>query len=186
MIILKAFVLACSLCADCFAVSLCSGVTLKKIEWKAVLRIAAAFAVIQSGLLYCGWAFGNLFAGLIDKVAHIVGFILLLYVGGSMFLEGVRSARSGKYESRDLNGWRNIILGGTATSIDALAVGVSQSMAGVSGTDFLPLFIAVMAVTALSVAIGIYGGKTIGSRFGCRAEIVGGLVLICIGASLII
>lgn len=173
--------LAASLCADCFAVSLCSSVTLRQIRWKDVGRVAAAFAVIQSFLLLLGWAFGNLFVGLISKISHIVGFLLLLYVGGSMLLEGIR----GEEEARDLNGWKNVILGGIATSIDALAVGIAQSMAGQPWSGFMPLLISVFAITALSVIAGIWGGKILGARFGRRAEIAGGIVLLGIGISLL-
>ena len=174
--------MAISLCADCFAVSVCSSVTLKKIQWKSVLKVALAFAVIQTGPLLAGWAFGNLFVGLISKISHIIGFLLLLYVGGSMLIEGIR----GDEQAKDLNGWKNIILGGVATSIDALAVGVAQSMAGQSRSGFLPLLIAVFIVTALTVIVGIWGGCAIGKKTGRWAEIVGGIVLIAIGVSILL
>lgn len=177
--------MACSLCADCLAVSLCSSVTIKKLEWKTVAKVAVAFAVIQSGLLLCGWAFGNLFVGLVEKAAHLVGFLLLLYVGGNMLTEGIKALKGGETETRDLNGWRNILLGGIATSIDAMAVGVAQSMAGQTRQEFFPLFLSVLVVTAASVVIGICGGRTIGGRFGHKAEIIGGAVLIGIGVSVL-
>lgn len=180
--ILEAILIAASLCADCFAVSLCSSVTLHRIEWKPVARVALAFALIQSVLLLAGWAFGNVFVGLVCKVAHIIGFLLLLYVGGSMLMEGIR----GKAEVKDLNGFRNIVLGGVATSIDALAVGVAQSMVGQTWHGFCPLFTAVFAVTALSVVAGILGGKTLGCHFGRWAEIIGGAVLVAIGISVLL
>lgn len=179
--IFESVVMALSLCADCFAVSLCSSVTLKKIAWRDVLRVAFAFAFIQTGLLAFGWIFGNLLVGLVSKISHIIGFLLLLYVGGSMFIEGIK----GEEEVRDLNGWRNVILGGIATSIDALAVGVAQSMAGSDFKGVLPLIVSVFAVTALTVVAGIWGGKTLGSKLGRWAEITGGLVLIGIGVSLL-
>lgn len=180
--IIESILLAVSLCADCFAVSLCSSVTIKKINRKDVARVAIAFAVIQSALLLTGWLFGNLFVGLISKISHIVGFLLLLYVGGSMFVEGIR----GEEDVRDLNGLKNVIIGGIATSIDALAVGVAQSMAQQPWNGFLPLLVAVFAVTALSVIAGIWGGKTLGSHFGRWAEIIGGLVLVGIGVSILL
>lgn len=179
--IVESIVMAISLCADCFAVSLCSSVTLKQIRWRDVLRVALAFAVIQAGLLLVGWLFGNLFVGFVSKVSHFIGFGLLLYVGGAMLNEGIRN----KQEVKDLNGWKNVILGGVATSIDALAVGVAQSMAQQPWSDFLPLLIAVFAVTALTVIAGIWGGKTLGCKFGRWAEVIGGLVLIGIGISLL-
>ena len=174
--------MAISLCADCFAVSVCSSVTLKQINRKDITKVALSFAVIQAGLLLAGWAFGYLLAGLVSKISHIIGFLLLLYVGGSMLLEGIR----GEDEPKDLNGWKNIILGGVATSIDALAVGVAQSMAGQSFEGFLPLLLAVFAVTAISVIAGIRGGYAIGKKTGRWAEIVGGIVLIAIGVGILV
>lgn len=179
--IVESILIAISLCADCLAVSLCSSVTIRKINWRAVLRVAVAFAIIQSGLLLTGWLFGNLFVGLIERISHILGFLLLLYVGGSMFIEGIRN----KQEIRDLNGLKNVIIGGVATSIDALAVGVAQSMSGQTWPGFAPLLVSVFIVTAISVICGIRGGKALGSRFGRWAEIIGGLVLIGIGVSLL-
>ena len=178
----ESILLAASLCADCLAVSLCSGVTLHSARWREILGIALAFAVIQAGLLLAGWAFGYLFVGMVEKISHIIAFLLLLYVGGSMLFEGIK----GEAEVRDLSSWRNILLGGLATSIDALAVGVAQSMDGADWPAFLPLLVAVFAITALSVVIGLRGGRAIGERFGRWAEIVGGVVLIAIGVSVLV
>lgn len=182
MEIWEAILLAASLCADCLAVSLCSGVTLRSVRWREILGVALAFAVIQAGLLLAGWAFGYFFVGLVEKISHIIAFLLLLYVGGSMLIEGIK----GEAEVRDLSSWRNIILGGLATSIDALAVGVAQSMEGADWPAFLPLLVAVFVITALSVVVGLRGGRAIGARFGRWAEIVGGVVLIAIGVSVLV
>ena len=181
MKILQAILVAASLCADCFAVSLCSGVTLRDVRWRRILGVALAFAVIQAGLLAIGWAFGYLFVGMVEKVSHVIAFLMLLYVGGSMLLEGIR----GKEEVRNLDGWRNVLVGGVATSIDALAVGVAQSMEDVSFSGFLPLLLSVFVITALSVVLGLRGGSAIGSRFGRWAEIVGGVVLLGIGVGIL-
>ncbi len=178
--ILESILTAVSLCADCFAVALCSSVTLKKIDWKDAGKVALAFALIQTALLLAGWLFGSLFAGMVRTVSHVIGCALLLYVGGSMLLEGIR----GGGEERNLNGMKNIIIGGVATSIDALAIGVAQSMgeAGKGGT-IVPLAVSVAAVTMISVIAGILGGRAIGRKCGSVAEIAGGLVLIGIGIS---
>lgn len=173
---------ALSLCADCFAVSLCSGTTMARVDWKDTLIVAAAFAIIQTGFLMVGWAFGSAIVPYIGKVAPWIGFLLLLYVGGSMFLEGVR----GKDEVRNLNGLRNIILGGIATSMDALAVGISMSLSGDSFAEIAPKAIAVFIVTFLSVVLGIMGGKALAGKVGHIAEIIGGLVLIGIGISILL
>ena len=182
MQILEAILVAASLCADCLAVSLCSGVTLRNVRWGRILGVALAFAVIQTALLMAGWAFGSLFVGAVEKISHIIGFLLLLYVGVSMLVEGIR----GEEEVRNLDGLKNVIIGGIATSIDALAVGVAESMEGTDWAGFLPLLIAVFVITALSVVVGLRGGSAIGSRFGRWAEVVGGLILIGIGISILL
>ena len=182
MLMLESILVAVSLCADCLAVSLCSGVTLRDMRWKRVLGVALAFAVIQAGLLLAGWAFGGLFAGVVRKASDVIGFLLLLYVGVSMLVEGIR----GGEEVRNLDGLRNVVVGGLATSIDALGVGVAKSMEDVSWSGFLPLLLSVFVITALSVVIGLRGGSAIGKRFGRWAEVVGGVVLIGIGISFLL
>ena len=78
MTIPAAILTAASLCADCFAVSLCSSVTLKDLRRTTVLKVALSFAVIQAGLLWAGWALGSLVASLVIRISHILGFLLLL------------------------------------------------------------------------------------------------------------
>ena len=98
-VIISAILLGISLCADCFAVALCSSVTVTREEVRRkVWTIAAVFAVIQTGLFLVGWGLGMGATELIsehvahfEKFAHALGFLLLLYVGGAMFLDGVRS-----------------------------------------------------------------------------------------------
>lgn len=186
---IEAILIAVSLCGDCFACTLCSGVTLRKAGFKTVILIALAFAVIQAGLLWVGWEFGNVFVGFIEKAAHWIGFLLLLYVGGKMLLEGVRSIRGKETElPLRLDGLRNVVLSGVATSIDALAVGISLSMVEATRTlaSFYPLWVSVFVVTALSVIAGLLGGKVLGRHFGHWAEVLGGLVLIAIGVTILL
>ncbi len=182
MQIIEAILVAASLCADCLAVSLCSGVSLRDVRWGRILGVALAFAVIQAGLLLAGWAFGSLFVGAVEKISHIIGFLLLLYVGVSMLVEGIR----GEDEIRNLDGLKNVIIGGLATSIDALAVGVAESMEGTDWAGFLPLLIAVFVITALTVVVGLRSGSAIGKRFGRWAEVIGGVILIGIGISILL
>ena len=192
MIILQAILLAVSLCADCFAVTTCSSITLKSVTLRKVLVIAIVFATVQTLLMLIGWLFGDLFVGFVSKAARWIGFLLLLYVGGSMILEGVK----GDEEVRDLNGLRNVIIGAVATSIDALAVGISMSLGQVGGDALAPDHammvntmvadhVAVFFVTMLSVFAGMYGGYRAGRRFGRPSEIIVGLVLICIGLGIL-
>ena len=180
--LLQVIIFGMSLCADCFAVSLCSGVTLRSSRWKDILTAALVFALIQTSFLFLGWALGHAVVAYVIKIANWIAFLLLLYVGGSMFLEGVRN----KSEARDLSSFRNLIIGGVATSIDAFSVGVSMAMGGDAVGEILPKAVSVFVFTILSVITGIAGGKKIGSHAGPIAEIIGGLVLIGIGLSILL
>lgn len=178
----ESLLLAASLCADCFTVSTCSSVTLRCISWRKILPIAFAFGVVQTALMAMGWLFGDIFVGHIDKVASLIGFLLLLYVGGSIILEAVRNEN----EARDLNGLKNVTIGAVATSIDALAVGVSLSMGFVPTDKMMMNLVSVFIVTMLSVIGGMFGGQRIGRKFGRPAEIIGGSVLILIGLNILL
>lgn len=179
--IIAALIFAMSLCADCFAVSACSSVTLKDVSWGRVLPVSLIFAVIQSGLLLVGWGFGDLFVGSVGKVAPVIGFLLLLYVGGSMLV----SAWKNVSEARDLNGLLNIMIGAVATSIDAFAAGISLSMDKDSIGDVAVKVAAVFVVTLLSVILGMKGGARAGKRYGRTALWIGGSVLIIIGLNIL-
>lgn len=182
MTILESILLAASLCADCFAVSLCSSVSLKQTSLRSVSLVALSFALIQTVLLVLGWSFGAMLMGIVEKTSKIIGFCLLLYVGGGMLREGIK----GEQECRNLNGFKNIVIGGVATSIDAMSLGGFLSMNAVSFKAAIPLIISVFTITLLSVATGIYSGKALGTKFGRWAEIVGGAVLLGIGIGILI
>ena len=187
---ISAVLMGISLCADCFAVSLCSSFLLPREELKKkVGTVATVFAIIQTGLLLGGWALGAFATELIsehvghfEKIAHIIGFLLLLYVGGAMFLDGVRS----KSDHLNLDGIKSIIIGGIATSIDATVVGLSMAMDDAKWTDIAPVAVSVLVFTALSVVIGMLSGSLIGRKLGYSARIVGGLVLIGLGVNILL
>ena len=187
---INAILLGISLCADCFAVSLCSSFLLPREEMKKkVWTVAAVFAVIQTGLFVGGWALGTFateliseYVGHFEKVAHIIGFLLLLYVGGAMFLDGVR----GKSDHLNLDGVKSIIIGGVATSIDATIVGLSLAMDQAKWTDIAPIALSVLIFTALSVVVGMFSGSFVGRKLGQSARIVGGLVLIGLGVNILL
>ena len=172
----KDILLSASLCADCFAVALCASVSMKNVRWTEVLRIAFIFAVIQTSFLAAGWAFGDFISRYIIKIVKYVGMALLIFVGSSM----IREAFSDE-EPHSLTGFRNIVLAGVADSIDALAVGISMSMAGRILPEMWVPTVAVFIFTALSVIVGIKGGSFIGGKAGRPAAITGGIVLILLG-----
>ena len=117
--IFKDILLSASLCADCFAVSLCASVATKRVSWGEILKISLIFAVIQTSFLFVGWAFGDFIARYVLAYVKYIGMGLLLFVGGSMIKEAFSEE-----ESQNLSGFRNIVIAGVADSIDALAVHV--------------------------------------------------------------
>ncbi|MBQ5983923.1 MAG: manganese efflux pump [Bacteroidales bacterium] len=179
-----------SLSADCFAVSLCSSVTVDLVRARRkVWKVAAVFAVIQTSFLLAGWGAATLFADWLSlhfdrfsTVARWAGFLLLLYVGGMMILDAVR----GETGHFSLSGLRGIILGGVATSIDALSVGISFGLAGQEWTDILPDSISVFIFTALAVVAGMLSGSAAGTRFGSPVRIAGGIILIALGIHILL
>ena len=189
-VLISAILLGISLCADCFAVALCSSVTVPREEVRRkVWTIAAVFAVIQTGLFLVGWGVGTVateliteYVGHFEKVAHVIGFLLLLYVGSAMFLDGIRS----KSEHLNLSGLKSIVLGGVATSIDATVVGLSMSMDEAPWADIWPIAVSIFVFTALSVIVGMLSGSFIGRKLGHSARIVGGLVLIGLGINILL
>ena len=188
--IIDAILIGISLCADCFAVSLCSSFLVPKEELRRkVALVAAVFAVVQTGFFLGGWLLGTFATELIaahvshfETGTHIVGFLLLLYVGGAMFLDGVR----GKSEHLNLDGFKGILLGGVATSIDASAVGLSMAMDTTPWAAIAPVALSVFVFTALSVVAGMLSGSFVGRKLGYSARIVGGLVLIGLGIHILL
>ena len=178
--IFKDILLSASLCADCFAVSLCASVAMKRVSWGEILKISLIFAVIQTSFLFVGWAFGDFIARYVLAYVKYIGMGLLFFVGGSMIKEAFSEE-----ESQNLSGLRNIVIAGVADSIDALAVGISMSMAGRGLHGMTVPLAAVFLITALSVIMGIKGGHLIGRRAGKPASIVGGCVLILLGLNIV-
>ena len=182
--VLQALLLALALCADCFAVSASSSVSLSDRRFSSILPVAFAFAFIQTALFVIGVLFGDLLSSYVMGAAHLIGFLLLLYVGGSMLLEAFKRNEQG--EGRNLNGLRNVLVGGVATSIDALSVGASLSIDGIPMVEAVTDSTAVFLVTFLTVVLGIIGGSSVGKRFGRPALISGGVVLILIGLNILL
>ncbi len=188
--ILSAILLGMSLCADCFAVTLCSSFLVSREELKKkVLTVVLVFVFIHTGFLLGGWALGTFATDLIaghvahfERIAHIIGFLLLLYVGLEMFLDGVRS----KSEHLNLDGIGGIILGSVATSIDAAAVGISMALNGTGWSGMVPVSLSLIVFTVLSVVVGMLSGSFLGRKFGYSARIIGGLVLIALGIRILL
>lgn len=171
--------------ADAFAVALGRGLHLPTLTAVRVGLIALVFGAFQAGMPLLGWLLGSTFAESISGVDHWIAFGLLALVGGKMLWEAFHPDDADEDTSGDTDvlDLKVLLVLGVATSIDALAVGVSLSFVAVS-IGWAVLLIGV--VTALVSAAGVVIGHRVGIRWGRPAEIVGGVVLILIGVSIVL
>jgi putative Mn2+ efflux pump MntP len=175
------FWIAVGLSMDAFAVSIACSVMLCSVSYRHIFRLGFHFGLFQAFMPVLGWTAGRSVSGFIGSWDHWVAFGLLLLIG----LKAIREALSSGEErpKSDPTKGLSLIMLSIATSIDALAVGVS--LAAINVDIFMPaLFIGV--VTAAFATVGTIYGCRIGSRFGKKVEIFGGMVLILIGVKILI
>lgn len=177
MSFVEILLLALSLSADSFVVSMGGSVTLGRVGTGKTLAVAAVFGTVQAACLFAGWISGYSIVGYISRFAHYIALAVLSYLGISMVVAGVRNSS----ESVNLSGFRNLVLAAVATSVDAIAVGVSLAMGDMKWPDALTVTGLTLAVTVLASSAGITLGAASGRLFGNAARIAGGLVLIFIG-----
>ncbi len=167
------FVLAVGLSMDAFAVSICKGLSLGKIKWKHMCIAGLWFGGFQALMPLTGYFLGSLFADIFTKYAHWIAFVLLVFIGGSMIKEAF-----GKEEVNASMSFQSMLLLAIATSIDALAVGVSFAFLQVK---IVPAVSFIGVITFLLSAIGVKIGSIFGDKYRSKAEICGGVILILIG-----
>ncbi|MBM6888269.1 MULTISPECIES: manganese efflux pump MntP family protein [Oscillospiraceae] len=183
MCVVEVFLIAVSLALDAFAVSVSSGIAIPGFGWKQAVKMGVWFGAFQFAMPLAGWLLGSSVSGYIQAVDHWVAFGLLALIGGKMVWGALgRGAGEEDEAPADLSP-RRLCLLAIATSIDALAVGVSMAFMKVD-VWFSALVIGVVAFV-LSVVGGL-AGRRLGALFQRRAELVGGLVLIGIGVKILV
>ena len=175
--------IAIGLSMDAFAVSLCKGLCMKKLNVKQGCVIALFFGGFQFGMPLIGWLLGKQFEKYITPVDHWIAFALLVYIGGKMIWEAVsdREVDACPVDSR-LN-YRELLVMAVATSIDALAVGITFAFLQ---TPILPAVTEIGVITFILSLLGVLIGHRFGTRFKTKAEIGGGVVLILIGVKILL
>lgn len=173
--------LGIGLSMDCFAVSLAIGTTTKTRLIYAAAIIAACFGIFQAGMTLAGWLAGSTLVGLISAYDHWIAFLLLAIIGVKMIVEGIRS----EDEDTHIEAVRfvPVIILSVATSIDALAVGVSF---GVLQSAVLIPAIIIGAVAFVVSFSGVMLGERLEALLGRKTEIAGGVILILIGARILV
>jgi putative Mn2+ efflux pump MntP len=174
--------IAVGLSADAFAVSLCKGLCMKKLNFRHALIIALFFGVFQAAMPVIGWAAGIRFKSYIENFDHWVAFALLAFIGLKMLWEAFKKEEETTECEVRLN-FRELLILAVATSIDALAVGFSFAILQVK--IIFPV-VTIGVTTFLLSFCGVYIGHRFGMKFKRIAEIAGSLVLILIGVKILL
>jgi len=173
--------LAFGLAMDAFAVAITAGIILPQITARHYFRLSFHFGLFQSLMPVIGWLAGNTFASYIESWDHWIAFGLLFYVGGKMIHESLRK-RDNSASTDPTRGSRLVTLS-IATSIDALAIGMSLAVLGV---EIVEPAIYIGVITMILTMLGMRLGRRLGRLFGRWIEKAGGLVLIGIGFKILI
>lgn len=182
---IELFVIGVGLSMDAFAVAVCKGLGMKMVNWRHAFVIALMFGGFQGLMPLIGWALGSQLTSLIEPVDHWIAFILLVFIGGKMLWDAFRGDDGCETcgcaeEKLDM---RELLMMAVATSIDALAVGVTFAFLGVN----VMAAVVVIGVTTFALSfVGVVAGNRFGARFEKPATVAGGVVLVLIGLKILL
>lgn len=173
------FVIAVGLSMDAFAVSVCKGLSVQKVKPKHYLIVAAYFGGFQALMPLLGYLLGVRFEAMVANVDHWIAFVLLGLIGANM----VRESRAGEEKLDDSFTVSTMLILAVATSIDALAIGVTFAFLGV---NIVEAIILIGITTGIISGVGLKIGNVYGSRYKSKAEMAGGIVLILMGIKILV
>ena len=184
-LVIELFLLGVGLSMDAFAVSVCKGLGMKKLNKKQALIIGLYFGGFQALMPFVGWLLGSQFQKYITSIDHWIAFILLGFIGGKMMIEAVREWN--EEEVVDVMDapidHKNMLVLAVATSIDALTVGVTFAFLGTPIVEA----ITIIGITTMVISIaGVVVGNFFGSRYKSKAEFIGGLILVLLGLKILL
>lgn len=184
-LVIELFLLGVGLSMDAFAVSVCKGLGMKKLNKKQALIIGLYFGGFQALMPFVGWLLGSQFQKYITSIDHRIAFILLGFIGGKMMIEAVREWN--EEEVVDVMDapidHKNMLVLAVATSIDALTVGITFAFLGTPIVEA----ITIIGITTMVISIaGVVVGNFFGSRYKSKAEFIGGLILVLLGLKILL
>ena len=179
MSVFSLFLLAVGLSMDAFAVAICKGLAAKRLHWKQMVWTGLWFGGFQALMPAVGYWLGSAFESYIAAFDHWIAFALLGLIGINM----IRESRSGEEETDDSFALRSMLLMAVATSIDALAVGVTFAFLGV---DILVAALFIGGITFALSALGVWIGHLFVARYKGAAELAGGVILILLGCRILL
>ena len=173
-------VIGIGLAMDAFAVSICKGLSMKKINWKKAIIIALYFGIFQALMPVLGYFLGSTFSSFVQNVDHWIAFILLAIIGGNMIKDSTDNEIEKRNDKVDV---KTMVILAIATSIDALAVGVTFAFFEVN----ILLAISIIGIITFVLSLlGVIIGNKFGDKFQNRAELAGGIILIIIGLKILL
>jgi putative Mn2+ efflux pump MntP len=178
---LSLLAIAVALAMDAFAVAIVAGLTLEVLTRRHLFRLAFHFGIFQAAMLAAGWFAGRAVHNLLATSDHWIAFVLLLLVGGNMIRGACRGPETHRSLPDPTSGWHLVMLS-LATSIDALAVGLSLA---IIGTAILVPALVIGVMAAALTLVGMRLGRRVGAFWGQRVEVFGGLILIAIGIKIV-
>ncbi len=171
------------LSADAFSVAVCKGLNMRKLNLKHGYIIALFFGVFQAVMPLIGYLLGTGFSSYIEAVDHWIAFVLLAFIGGKMAVEAIRDKGDDEEEKSDAINLGELTVMAVATSIDALAVGITFAFLDVK---IIPAA-AIIGVTTFGLSLaGVLIGNKFGAKYKNKAELAGGIILILIGLKILL
>lgn len=182
--ILELLLIGVGLSMDAFAVAVCQGLCMPKLNWRHAAVIALFFGGFQALMPFLGWVLGSQFAGYIQNFDHWVAFVLLGLIGCNMIREALSPEEEEVACAVDYRlDYKRLFLMAIATSIDALAVGVTFAFLRVK---ILPAISLIGCTTFCLSLVGVAVGNFFGARFKSRAELTGGIILVLLGLKILL
>ena len=178
--VLEIVLISIGLAMDAFAVSVCKGLSMKKMSWKKAIIVGTYFGIFQAGMPIIGYFLGVHFEALVVKVDHWIAFILLATIGVNMIKEALSKEDEGHNDSVD---FKTMIVLAIATSIDALAVGITFAFLR---TNIVLAFSTIGIITFVLSMLGVKIGNKFGSKYESKAEFAGGIILILLGLKILL
>ncbi len=177
------FLIAVGLSMDAFAVSICKGLKMQRFNVRHAGVIALAFGGFQALMPVIGWFLGKQFESYITGIDHWIAFVLLAVIGGKMAVESFKKEEEDSSKENEKLDVKELLVLAVATSIDALAVGITFAFLQVS---IVPAVSLIGVITFVLSAVGVFIGHKFGAKFKSKAELAGGIILILIGLKILL
>lgn len=187
MTLLEIFLIGIGLSMDAFAVAICKGLAMPdKVHKRSAFLIALYFGVFQAVMPALGWLLGSQFAHYVTRFAPWIAFVLLAWIGGNMIRDSRAEEEEDEQPSDGQVKHKELLVLAVATSIDALAVGVTFAFLQVEQAEIVSAVSFIGVITFVLSAVGVKVGAVFGARFRSRAELAGGLILILMGLKILL